>query len=64
MSRNGKYNARKVTIDGIEFDSKRESDRYKELKLMLRAGVISNLDRSVLVGQVIMELVKVFPSFC
>lgn len=38
-----KYNARKVVIDNIKFDSQREGDRYLELKLLLRAGVISSL---------------------
>ena len=38
-----KYNARKVTIDGIAFDSKKEAARYCDLKLMQRAGEIRNL---------------------
>lgn len=38
-----KYNARKVTIDGITFASAKEGRRYKELKLLERAGVIDNL---------------------
>ena len=42
--RNGtKYNATKVTIDGHTFDSKHEANRYLELKLLERAGEISNL---------------------
>lgn len=39
-----KYGNRKVTVDGIEFDSKKEAQRYWELKLMQRAGVISGLE--------------------
>ena len=39
-----KYKSRKVTIDGITFDSKKESERYKELKLLRQAGIISNLE--------------------
>ena len=31
-----KYNAKKTTIDGITFDSKKESERYCELKLRAR----------------------------
>jgi len=31
-----KYNAKKTTIDGITFDSKKEGARYSELKLRLR----------------------------
>ena len=38
-----KYNARKTIIDGIKFDSKKEAGRYKELKLLERAGEIKNL---------------------
>ena len=39
-----KYKSRKVTIDGITFDSKKESERYKELKLLRQAGIISDLE--------------------
>jgi len=39
-----KYKNKKVVVDGEEFDSIRESQRYKELKLLLRAGEISNLE--------------------
>lgn len=38
-----KYNNTKTVVDGIKFDSKRESDRYIELKLLERAGRISDL---------------------
>jgi hypothetical protein len=34
----------KVTVDGIEFDSKKEARRYEELKLLQRAGKISDLE--------------------
>ena len=43
MKRNGKYNARKTTIDGISFDSMAEAERYGELKLMQQAGYITGL---------------------
>lgn len=39
-----KYNNKKTTIDGITFDSKREAQRYCELKLLQRAGEISHLE--------------------
>ena len=39
-----KYRARKVTFDGITFDSKREANRFMELRLLLRAGEISDLE--------------------
>ena len=38
-----KYNARKVTFCGIEFDSKKEGMRYLLLKDMERQGQISDL---------------------
>lgn len=40
-----KYNARKTIVDGIEFDSRREANRYAELLLLQRAGLISDLKR-------------------
>lgn len=42
-----KYGNRKVIHDGIEFDSVKEAHRYCELKLMQRAGVISDLQLQV-----------------
>lgn len=45
--RRSKYGSRKVTIDGITFDSIREGNRYKELKLLERAGIITGLQRQV-----------------
>lgn len=38
-----KYGAVKTEIDGITFDSKREAQRYAELKQLERAGLISGL---------------------
>lgn len=38
-----KYNNRRVTVDGIEFDSVKEARRYRELILLQRAGVIHDL---------------------
>jgi hypothetical protein len=40
----GKFARRRVDLDGHTFDSKREADRYSELKLMERAGLISDLE--------------------
>lgn len=34
-------------IDGIKFDSKKEANRYQELKLMQRAGIIRDLQRQI-----------------
>lgn len=39
-----KYNNKKVVIDGIKFDSIRESKRYLDLKNLERAGHIRNLE--------------------
>lgn len=39
-----KYNAKKTMIHGTWFDSKKEADRYLELKLLERAGEITNLE--------------------
>jgi hypothetical protein len=39
-----KYNARKVTEDGITFDSIKEYQRYCELKLLQQNGDISGLE--------------------
>lgn len=43
--RKSKYNARKVSVDGITFDSKAEADYYCRLKLLLRAGQIDGFCR-------------------
>jgi hypothetical protein len=37
-----KYGAKKTTIDGITFDSIKESKRYHDLKLLKRAGIIKD----------------------
>jgi hypothetical protein len=42
-----KYHAKKTTIDNITFDSIRESQRYNELKMLLRANKIAHLELQV-----------------
>lgn len=42
-----KYNNKKIIVDGIKFDSKKEALRFKELKMLEKAGIISNLQRQV-----------------
>lgn len=42
-----KYHNKKITVDGITFDSKREYARYCELVLLEKAKKISNLRRQV-----------------
>lgn len=39
-----KYNSIKTKVDGIKFDSKKEAERYQELKLLERAGIIKELE--------------------
>lgn len=38
-----KYNASKVNIDGITFDSKAEAEFYQFVKELLKSGVISSI---------------------
>lgn len=38
-----KYNAKKITIGGIVFDSEKEGKRYGELRMLERGGEISDL---------------------
>lgn len=42
-----KYGNKKVIIDGIVFDSKKEAMRWKALSLLEKAGAIQNLTRQV-----------------
>jgi len=46
MAKN-KYSARKITRDGMVFDSLKEYRRWLELSLLERAGTIANLQRQV-----------------
>ena len=42
-----KYKNKKIEVDGIVFDSKKEAKRWKELILLEKAGSINNLKRQV-----------------
>ena len=42
-----KYNNRKITIDGMTFDSVHEARRWRELKKLEKAGEIHDLERQV-----------------
>ena len=42
-----KYGSKKVEVNGIVFDSKKEAKRYQELLLLEKAGAIRNLQRQV-----------------
>ena len=39
-----KYHNIKISVDGIKFDSKLEAERYRQLKILERAGVIRDLE--------------------
>lgn len=52
-----KYHARKTTVDGLTFDSRREARRWVELRTLEAAGAIRDLRR-----QVRMELVPAFEA--
>lgn len=47
MPYRSKYGNKKITVDGVTFDSQKELNRYAELKLMERYGKISDLRRQV-----------------
>lgn len=47
MKMPNKYHAKKITVEGQTFDSKKEYLRFKELELLERAGKIQNLKRQV-----------------
>lgn len=42
-----KYHNKKTTVDGVTYDSRREAERSIELRLMERAGEITDLRRQV-----------------
>lgn len=42
-----KYGNRKVTVDGMKFDSQHEADCYQELALRIRAGELRTVCRQV-----------------
>ena len=43
--RKSKYNAKKIEIDGVKFDSRKEADFYCELKIKLQAKQIKGFCR-------------------
>lgn len=45
--RRSKFNARKVALDGITFDSAKEAHRYQQLQLEVRHGTVSDLKLQV-----------------
>ena len=47
VQKESKYHAQKTEVDGIKFDSKKESRQWKELCMLEASGGISNLRRQV-----------------
>ena len=47
LKKKSKYGNQKVEYDGIVFDSKKERDRYCELKILEKAKTITDLKRQV-----------------
>lgn len=47
MTFRNKYHAKKITVDGMTFDSRKEYKRWVELLLLEKAGVIEGLQRQV-----------------
>ena len=47
LAKRNKYKNKKVIVDGIKFDSKKEATVYQELKLLEKVGRIRNLRRQV-----------------
>ena len=44
MRNRSKYHSKKVIIDGIKFDSKREGEYYQKLKILEEKGLIKDLE--------------------
>lgn len=42
-----KYHNKKIIVGGVKFDSQKEYNRYAELSMMQKAGLISDLQRQV-----------------
>ena len=47
MQKESKYHSKKITVGGETFDSSKEYRRFCELKLLQRAGKITDLQRQV-----------------
>lgn len=45
--RRNKYGNRRVTVDGMKFDSQHEAEVYQQLMLMVRAGELKTVLRQV-----------------
>lgn len=47
MTSRSKFHAKKVTVNGITYDSKKEANRHAELLLLEKGGAITELRRQV-----------------
>jgi len=47
LAKKSKYGNVKTEVEGIEFSSSKEAKRYKDLRLLEKAGVIQKLKRQV-----------------
>lgn len=47
VKKENKYHAKKTVLDGVKFDSKKESKDWLQLKALESLGIISNLQRQV-----------------
>lgn len=47
MTFRNKYHAKKIAVDGMTFDSRKEYQRWVELLMLEKAGVIEGLQRQV-----------------
>lgn len=45
LTKRPKYGNKKTVVGNIVFDSKKESERFLELNMLLKAGVITDLER-------------------
>jgi len=59
--RSPKYGNRKTLVDGYIFDSKKEAQRYQELKFMQQAGQISELELQPVFPLHVMQLFRSEP---
>lgn len=46
-AKTNKYSNKKIIVDGLDFDSKLEAERWKELNILQKAGKIKDLRRQI-----------------
>lgn len=55
-ARGNKYRNRRVTIDGLKFDSVKEGKRWRQLTILERSGVINALRRQVRIPLIVNDV--------